>query len=84
MVPLFVSRKACLLEQSPYRDGAELNSDARELRELEALGFTAEEAERLARYREWAGEHGEHAERLKFERRLDFVRWLVEHDRIQH
>jgi hypothetical protein len=52
--------------------------------ELEGLGFSREEAERLARYREWAGRHGEHAERLRFERRLDFVRWLLEHDKIQH
>lgn len=69
------------MENSSHINDVELDLAAAE---LEGLGFSRAEAERLARYRAWAGEHGEHAERLKFERRLDFVRWLLEHDRLQH
>ena len=80
-MPIFVSRKALLLEQSPYSESTELE-DATSA--LEEQGFTRDEAERLARYRVWSGDHGERAEQLKIERRLAFVRWLVEHDRIKH
>jgi hypothetical protein len=69
------------LDQGQYIDETELEAVAGE---LEGKGFTREEAERLARYRAWSDHHGEHAERLRYERRLDFVRWLLEHDRLQH
>jgi hypothetical protein len=80
-MPIFVSRKASLLDHSPHIDQAELECAARQ---LEGEGFTRDEAERLVRYRAWSDQHGEHAERLRLERRLDFVRWLLEHNRIQH
>jgi hypothetical protein len=52
--------------------------------ELETLGFSADEAARLARFRVHAHQHGEHAERKAVERRLEFVLWLVEHGRLKH
>jgi hypothetical protein len=49
-----------------------------------ALGgnFTAEEAERLHRLRENFHAQAEYLERLLDERRIEFVRWLLETGRI--
>lgn len=52
--------------------------------ELETLGFSADEAARLARFRAHARKHGEYAEHKAMERRLEFVLWLVEHGRLKH
>jgi hypothetical protein len=50
--------------------------------ELEAQGFSAAEAARLARFREEAVGSAEYAEFEAIERRLRFVRWLVETGRL--
>ncbi len=52
--------------------------------ELETLGFSADEAVRLARFRMRAQHHGELAEQKVSERRMEFLRWLVEHGRLDH
>jgi hypothetical protein len=52
--------------------------------ELETLGFSPEEARRLAQFRDRAAHVGEYAERRAIERRLEFIQWLVEHGRIRH
>jgi hypothetical protein len=51
--------------------------------ELEALGFSLDEAVRLALLHARAGAREEYAEHLAIERRLRFVRWLVEHGRVE-
>lgn len=52
--------------------------------ELESLGFSRDEATRLAIFRERAGSRGEVAEEKAIEQRLRFMRWLVESGRIEH
>lgn len=52
--------------------------------ELERLGFSREEATRLAHFRTRTGSGGEYAEQKAIEHRLRFMRWLVESGRIEH
>ncbi len=44
--------------------------------------FTRKEAERLSELRQRFHLPGEHFERVIDERRLEFARWLVEHQRL--
>jgi hypothetical protein len=55
------------------------NADFNRLREQ---GFTDEEAAKLVYMREHFVEQIEYRELLQTQHRLDFMRWLVEHDRI--
>ncbi|HEY1350329.1 MAG TPA: hypothetical protein VGF67_11965 [Ktedonobacteraceae bacterium] len=49
---------------------------------LRAQGFTEAEAEKLIYMKEHVEEQIEYQEMLAEQHRLDFMRWLVEHDRI--
>jgi Holliday junction resolvasome RuvABC DNA-binding subunit len=49
---------------------------------LLALGFTEIEAARLVYMKHHVEEQTEYRELLEERHRLDFVRWLIEHDRI--
>jgi hypothetical protein len=78
MVRRSFTGKATLVESTPRCDLEVMAA------ELETLGFSADEAARLARFRVHAQAHGEYAERKAIERRLEFVLWLVEHGRLKH
>jgi len=49
---------------------------------LRELGFTAAEADRLIFMKEHVAEQVEYREMVEEQHRLNFIRWLVEHDRI--
>ena len=72
----FVSGKALFVDSSP------LNELEVAAAELETLGFTPDEAGRLARFRVRASQYGEVAERKVVERRLEFIRWLLNNGRL--
>ncbi len=49
---------------------------------LLASGFTENEAERLINMKDHVSEQIEYREMLQESRRLSFLRWLVDHDRM--
>ncbi len=49
---------------------------------LREQGFTEAEVKKLAHMKEHVGEQVEYREMLEEQHRLDFIRWLVQHDRI--
>lgn len=49
---------------------------------LRKQGFTENEAQKLLYMKEHVGEQIEYREMLEEQHRLDFMRWLVEHNRI--
>jgi hypothetical protein len=51
---------------------------------LLAIGFTATEAEKLLYMREHVDEQIEYREIMEESRRLNFIRWLIDHDRMSH
>ncbi|MBV9688236.1 MAG: hypothetical protein JO202_00845 [Ktedonobacteraceae bacterium] len=53
-----------------------------DLRHLFTLGFSETEAARLIHMKDHVAEQTEYREMIEEERRLDFIRWLVEHDRL--
>jgi hypothetical protein len=53
-----------------------------EIQQLLSMGFSEFEARKLICMKEHVGEHIEYREMLAESRRLDFIRWLIEHDRI--
>ena len=53
-----------------------------EFQRLQSLGFTENEAERLIHMKEHVSEQVEYREMLQESRRLSFIRWLVDHDRM--
>ncbi len=55
------------------------NADSEYLREQ---GFTEDEAAKLIYMKKHVVEQVEYREMLAEQHRLDFIRWLVEHDRI--
>ena len=50
---------------------------------LLTLGFSAEEATRLVYMKSRVAEQVEYREMIAEQHRLEFVRWLVEHDRLE-
>ena len=46
------------------------------------MGFSESEAAKLVHMKDHVTEQIEYREILKESRRLDFIRWLIEHDRI--
>ncbi|MGH2498019.1 MAG: hypothetical protein ACRDIV_25240 [Ktedonobacteraceae bacterium] len=50
---------------------------------LHSLGFSEEDAARLVYMKNHVAEQVEYRETLAEERRLKFIRWLVEHDRLE-
>lgn len=57
-------------------------ADSADFGRLRAQGFTEAEIEKLIYMREHVEEQIEYQEMLAEQHRLDFMRWLVEHDRI--
>ena len=55
-----------------------------DLQRLLAIGFTATEAERLLHMKEHVDEQVEYREMMEESRRLNFIRWLIDHDRMSH
>ena len=53
-----------------------------DLERLLSMGFSDDEAERLIHMKDTVSEQPEYREIVAESRRLDFVRWLIEHDRI--
>jgi hypothetical protein len=53
-----------------------------ELQRLLAIGFTEVEAHRLMHMKKHVSEQIEYREIIEESRRLNFIRWLIEHDRI--
>jgi hypothetical protein len=51
---------------------------------LLALGFTEAEAVNLVYMKNHVSEQSEYREMLEESRRLNFVRWLIEHNRLSH
>ncbi len=49
---------------------------------LLAMGFSETEASRLIHMKDHVAEQIEYREMLEESRRLNFIRWLIEHDRI--
>jgi hypothetical protein len=57
-------------------------TNSAELEHLRELGFAEDEAIKLIFMKDHVGEQIEYREMLEEQHRLDFIRWLVEHDRI--
>jgi hypothetical protein len=57
-------------------------TDGADFESLRSLGFTEYEAMQLVHMKNHVTEHIEYRELLTESRRLGFIRWLVEHDRI--
>ena len=53
-----------------------------DLQHLLSLGFSELQAERLIHMKDHVTEQGEYREMLEENRRLNFIRWLIEHDRM--
>jgi hypothetical protein len=46
------------------------------------MGFTEDEAAKLIHMKDHVAEHVEYREIVEESRRLNFIRWLIDHDRI--
>ena len=57
-------------------------ADSADFKRLREQGFTEAEALKLIYMKEHVEEQIEYREMLEEQHRLNFVRWLVEHDRI--
>ena len=57
-------------------------TDSADFKRLRELGFTDDEAAKLAHMKDHFVDQVEYREMLQEQHRLDFMRWLVEHDRI--
>jgi len=53
-----------------------------EIQQLLSRGFSEIEARKLIHMKDHVAEQIEYREMLEESRRLDFIRWLIEHDRI--
>jgi hypothetical protein len=53
-----------------------------EVQQLLSRGFSESEARKLIHMKDHVSEQIEYREMLEESRRLDFIRWLIEHDRI--
>lgn len=57
-------------------------TDNVDFQSLRSMGFSESEAAKLVHMKDHVTEQIEYREILKESRRLDFIRWLIEHDRI--
>ena len=57
-------------------------TDNMEFERLLALGFTETEAVHLVYMKNHVSEQGEYREMMEEKHRLNFIRWLIEHDRL--
>ncbi|HVB76166.1 MAG TPA: hypothetical protein VNE38_21680 [Ktedonobacteraceae bacterium] len=58
-------------------------TDNAEFELLLSLGYSEEEAARLIYMKSHVSEQVEYREMVAEQHRLDFIRWLVEHDRLE-
>lgn len=58
-------------------------NDAEVVRLL-TLGFSEAEADRLVYMKDHVSEQVEYREMMEESRRLNFIRWLIEHDRLSN
>jgi hypothetical protein len=61
-----------------------LTTDNIDILHLLALGFTEAEAVNLVYMKNHVNEQSEYREMLEESRRLNFVRWLIEHNRLSN
>ena len=61
-----------------------LTTDNIDILHLLALGFTEAEAVDLVYMKNHVNEQSEYREMLEESRRLNFVRWLIEHNRLSN
>jgi hypothetical protein len=59
-------------------------TDSADFDRLLSLGFSANEASRLVYMKNHVSEEVEYREIVAENRRLNFVRWLIEHDRLSN
>jgi hypothetical protein len=59
-------------------------TDNVDFQSLLSQGFSEIEAEKLIYMRDHAAEQVEYREIVKESRHLDFIRWLIEHDRMSY
>ena len=57
-------------------------SDSADLARLQTLGFSEAEAARLVYLKTHVTDQVEYREMVAESRRLSFIRWLIEHDRL--
>ena len=57
-------------------------TDNADFEHLLSLGFSEIEAQRLVYMKNHVSEHSEYREMVEEQHRLGFIRWLVEHDRL--
>ena len=57
-------------------------TDGTDFERLLSMGFSEIEAERLIHMKDHVSEQTEYREMVEESRRLNFIRWLVEHDRM--
>ncbi len=57
-------------------------TDNVDFQSLRSMGFSESEAAKLVHMKDHVTEQIEYREILKESRHLDFIRWLIEHDRI--
>jgi hypothetical protein len=58
-------------------------TDNADFKHLLSLGFSETEATRLVYMKDHVTEQTEYREMVEEQHRLDFIRWLVEHDRLE-
>jgi hypothetical protein len=58
-------------------------TDNADFENLLSLGFSETEATRLVYMKDHVAEQTEYREMMEEQHRLDFIRWLVEHDRLE-
>ena len=61
-----------------------LTANNADFERLLALGFSETEAMRLVYMKNHVNEQVEYREMVEESRRLNFVRWLIEHNRLSH
>lgn len=59
-------------------------TDDAEVARLLSLGFSELEAGRLVYMKDHVSEQVEYREMMEESRRLNFIRWLIEHDRLSN
>jgi hypothetical protein len=57
-------------------------TESPDFQSLLAMGFSEPEASKLVHMKDHVTEQIEYREMLEESRRLNFIRWLIEHDRI--
>jgi len=74
--PVLCQREPAIMQEHSIVKGTDFQS-------LLGLGFSEIEAAKLAHMKEHVNEQVEYREILQESRRLDFMRWLIAHDRLK-